>query len=261
MGKLSGAAVSARVFLLILAGLQLVGVDEARSATFATWGDVKAESHGFATRPRPREPFAELTFTPSSNDYARKWEKVLESAEKDQALVDGCILDSSTCPPGARGFVEIVEAARQRDGRARIGEVNRALNLGVQWTSDMVQHGVSDVWSSALTTLSSGKGDCEDYAIAKYLVLIALGFSREDLRLVIVRDKRLHSEHAVLTVRFDNQWLVLDNRHLLLLEDVDLLWQYSPMAVFTGNPGLKTRGPSRLTIRWAADPRTWRGDH
>ena len=36
-------------------------------------------------------------------------------------------------------------------------------------------------------TFATGKGDCEDYAIAKYVVLTAAGFPRDDLRLLDLR--------------------------------------------------------------------------
>ena len=41
----------------------------------------------------------------------------------------------------------------------------------------------------------------EDYAIVKYFVLRVSGISADDLRLVIVRDVRRHTKHAVVAVR------------------------------------------------------------
>ena len=39
----------------------------------------------------------------------------------------------------------------------------------------MAQWGVPDRWSPPLETLATGRGDCEDYAIAKYVALTAAG--------------------------------------------------------------------------------------
>jgi hypothetical protein len=43
-------------------------------------------------------------------------------------------------------------------------------------------------------------GQCQDYAIAKFLALRALGFADTQLRLVALRDTRREIDHAVLVV-------------------------------------------------------------
>src|SRR5258708_690122 len=88
----------------------------------------------------------------------------------------------------ARQFLAIVDDATARQGRARLGEINRAINLAIRPMSDLVQYGSIDVWSSPLATFASGAGDCEDYAIAKFVALRLAGVAAEDLRLVILRD-------------------------------------------------------------------------
>jgi predicted transglutaminase-like cysteine proteinase len=52
----------------------------------------------------------------------------------------------------------------------------------------VAQWGEVDVWSSPLVTFNTGAGDCEDYAIAKYVALQMTGISAEDLRIVVVLD-------------------------------------------------------------------------
>jgi transglutaminase-like putative cysteine protease len=75
-----------------------------------------------------------------------------------------------------------------------------------------------DVWSSPMATFASGRGDCEDYAIAKMFALRASGIAAEDLRFVVART-RGGDAHAVLAVRNDSQWIILDNRSMILVED------------------------------------------
>ena len=60
-------------------------------------------------------------------------------------------------------------------------------------------------------------GDCEDFAIAKYLALRGLGFPARDLRLLILYDERRQQAHAVLAVSRDGRELVLDNLHGAIL--------------------------------------------
>jgi predicted transglutaminase-like cysteine proteinase len=85
--------------------------------------------------------------------------------------------------------------------------------------SDLAQWGVPDRWSAPLATLTTGRGDCEDYAIAKYVALRVAGVAEEDVRLVIVRDLAVGEDHAVVSARLDGGWIILDNRWLALVED------------------------------------------
>ena len=72
-------------------------------------------------------------------------------------------------------------------------------------------HGVADRWSAPLATLATGRGDCEDYAIAKLQMLRSAGFADRDLYLVIVKDLVRRADHAVLVVRAEGRMLLLDN--------------------------------------------------
>ena len=44
---------------------------------------------------------------------------------------------------------------------------------------DLEHHGQIDVWSSPLATLARGAGDCEDYAIAKFIALQRAGIHHD----------------------------------------------------------------------------------
>jgi predicted transglutaminase-like cysteine proteinase len=113
-------------------------------------------------------------------------------------------------------FLDIVAQGQSHDGLARIGVINRAVNSAIVPTSDMRQWGVADHWSPPLETLTARRGDCEDYAIAKYVALIDAGVAKEDVKLVIVRKRLPEEEHAVVAARVDGVWLILDNRTLAL---------------------------------------------
>ena len=133
-------------------------------------------------------------------------------------LLDGRAANSwpSSIPPGPA------------TGRARIELVNRTINSAIRYTSDYAQHGVADLWSSPLATLASGRGDCEDYAIAKYVVLREAGVPAADMRLLLVHDRAVRQDHAVLAVLDNGRWIVLDNRHPMLLETASLP-QFTPL--------------------------------
>ena len=157
----------------------------------------------------------------SPEPLLKKWHELAADIERDRAILERCRLDAQACPPAAQRFLEVMHAADGKSGRALIGAVNRAVNLSIQSTSDVVQHGVGDRWSAPIETFAAGRGDCEDYAIAKYVALTEIGVAKEDARLLMVRNIHTHTDHALLAVRHEDRWLVLDSRHFALVDAVD----------------------------------------
>ena len=104
--------------------------------------------------------------------------------------------------------------------------------MAIRPTSDWAQYGYPDFSVSPLQTLGSGAGDCEDYAIVKYVALRELGVVPDDLRLVIVQDGKREIGHAVVAVRYEQRWLILDNRTMAIL-DVDEVREYPPCSHWT----------------------------
>jgi predicted transglutaminase-like cysteine proteinase len=176
------------------------------------------------------EPFGFEAATFRSSEILAKWEELQSRLSSEEETLATCRSDSGNCPAAARRFLEIVEAGRQSQGRARLGLINRAVNLSISPVSDLIQYGVGDFWSTPLATLRAGAGDCEDYAIVKYFALREAGIALDDLRLVIVHYIKNMTLHAVVTVRHDGEWLILDNRHHLLVKDLDAR-HYYPMFV------------------------------
>jgi predicted transglutaminase-like cysteine proteinase len=141
-------------------------------------------------------------------------------------------------------LLAIVDAGRQRYGRAKLGEINRAINLAIRSTSDEAQYGETDVWAAPLTTFSRGAGDCEDYAIAKFAALRLAGIAADDLRILILRDPVRGEDHAVAAARLDGRWLTLDNRRMAMVEDADIR-NYRPTFVMDRD-GIRRYAPAPL---------------
>ena len=84
-----------------------------------------------------------------------KWLGVLRRLDDEMVQLALCEGDRERCAsPAALKYLDIVDAARLRDGRARLGEINRAINLAIRPISDLAQHGRIDIWTSPLATLS-----------------------------------------------------------------------------------------------------------
>lgn len=109
--------------------------------------------------------------------------------------------------------------------------VNWYVNRRVQFEDDQRHFGRADVWSTANDTLRSGRGDCEDYAIAKMQMLRAAGFPDRDLYLVVLRDLVRRADHAVLVARAAGRMVMLDSGTDELV-DTDKVEDYRPVLTF-----------------------------
>lgn len=116
----------------------------------------------------------------------------------------------------------------------RLDAVNRYVNQRVAFVNDIQQYGASDRWAAAGETLRRGRGDCEDYAIAKLQILRRAGFAEKDLYLVILRDVARRADHAVLVVRAEGRMLVLDNGTSRIVDSTTIA-DYRPILTFSGS--------------------------
>jgi predicted transglutaminase-like cysteine proteinase len=186
---------------------------------------------------RPRSPEPEpfgLDAEPiAAGEFLTKWSGVMAEIRADDEVLARC-REGASCPNAARRFLAIIDEGRARSGRARIGIINRAINLAIIPTSDVAQWGVADRWSAPLETFTTRRGDCEDYAIAKYVALRAAGVAEEDVKLVVVRDTAAGENHAMVAVRLDGGWIILDNRSLVLVRDSEML-RATPLLVLDDN--------------------------
>jgi predicted transglutaminase-like cysteine proteinase len=171
----------------------------------------------------PDEPFGLFAAPVFGGPLLEKWAGLERELEDESLVLALCQEAPARCTsPAALRFLDIVDHAAARDGRARLGEINRAINLSLRPASDLALYGVIDAWIAPLAALTKGAGDCEDYAIAKYVALRAAGVARHDLRIVILHDTVRGEDHAVTAARLDGEWLLLDNRRMAMLTDGQL---------------------------------------
>jgi len=105
---------------------------------------------------------------------------------------------------------ELVAKLEGKDLRSQLKAVNRHMN-DVRYIVDPRNWGVPDYWATPAQFLERD-GDCEDYAIAKYLTLKRLGVPVDRMRIVVVQDNNLRVAHAVLAVYDGDEILILDNQ-------------------------------------------------
>ncbi len=115
---------------------------------------------------------------------------------------------------------------------ARIEAVNAYVNARVAFADDSRLFGIADRWSPAAETLARGRGDCEDYALAKMAMLRRAGLADKDLYFVVLKDLTRRADHAVLIVRSEGRFLVLDNGTDRLIDSADIR-DYRPILTFS----------------------------
>jgi predicted transglutaminase-like cysteine proteinase len=165
------------------------------------------------------EPFGLLSGAAPAGPMWIRWREFNTGVEQSTQALARCRAEPAACSAAEARLTAVIDSVRDVQGRAKLGIINREINLSIAYASDQIQHARADVWSSAVTTFSAGQGDCEDFAIAKYLALREAGIAAEDLRLVIGRISGVGLAHAVVAARLDGRWLILDNRRMMLLED------------------------------------------
>lgn len=119
-----------------------------------------------------------------------------------------------------------LSAFRHMDLKTMAREVNRLVNTK-NYIVDNRNWGKSDYWATPVEFLRRG-GDCEDFAIAKYIALRALGVPEERLRVAIVHDNHKNIPHAILIVYTDQGAYGLDNQIKTLIK-ADVEKRYRPI--------------------------------
>lgn len=88
------------------------------------------------------------------------------------------------------GLRDLLARARRSVAPQALALVNDYFNQTMAYRSDLATWGRQDHWATLLELLDRQAGDCEDFAIAKYLALLAAGVPDSRLRLVYARIAR-----------------------------------------------------------------------
>lgn len=160
-----------------------------------------------------------------------------------------------------RAFEELVFAASLLGLDARAAFVNMAINRCIDYALDPPSARGGDLWSTPFETLTRGAGDCEDFAIAKFYLLIASGAPREGVRLLYAfrrwPDRTARPLPHLVTV---TGWPLADPRVLDCInplavplsqrDDLEPLFSFDESAIW---PGLDTVAlTGRRIDRWQA---------
>ena len=138
-----------------------------------------------------------------------KWQRIV-----DENLRGAQCAGASQAPCVASSWSrwhELVQKVSALAGEERLQAVNKGINALLTYASDEETYGVGDHWATLQESMSRGRGDCEDIAIAKMWLLNAAGVDLSAMRLVVLKDTLRNLDHAVLSVVENGHQYVLDN--------------------------------------------------
>lgn len=162
-------------------------------------------------------------FAGSLSPYQRWRAVTVRFAAARRGADPSCVADAA-CP--ARRWDALVGELRRLPLRARLVAANDALNR-VPYIAAERNWGDPGYWETPYEFLARG-GQCQDYAIAKYLALAESGFPIDALHIVIVRDTVSGLDHAIAVADVDGDSLVLDNQIAEIVTESAAFRRYAP---------------------------------
>jgi predicted transglutaminase-like cysteine proteinase len=150
-----------------------------------------------------------LAAVPVQSGQFQPWsEKVFQYVEKEYG---------EKAAKRLRYLHDLIEKNQGLSVKEKLKLVNDTMNR-LPWIADKKHWKKADYWATPLEAITTFGGDCEDIAIAKWVVLRHLGISSAHLRLATVKIKRTGELHMVL-LYIENPDAPLDQQKPLVLDN------------------------------------------
>lgn len=154
----------------------------------------------------------------------------------------------------------LIEESRELPDNDKLNKVNAFFNRRSLFQDDIVVWQQGDYWATPLEFMGRGTGDCEDFAIAKYITLQLLGVGNERLRLIYVRAKiGSTSSVAHMVLGFypqpTEEPLILDNlissvRPASMRSDLLPVFSFNSDGLWVGGATASSADPTTRLSRW-----------
>lgn len=155
---------------------------------------------------------------------------------------------------------QLIEESRPLPDADKLNKVNAFFNRRMLFQDDIVVWQQADYWATPLEFMGRGTGDCEDFAIAKYVTLQMLGVGNERLRLIYVRAKvgsTTSIAHMVLGFypQPTEEPLILDNlissvRPASMRSDLSPVFSFNSDGLWVAGATASSADPTARLSRW-----------
>lgn len=157
---------------------------------------------------------------------ARRFALILSRHQVNLEMAPGRCQSGQSSACRLEDWQEALTEISRSNEADQIYRVNRYINR-FKYVTDRRNWGRRDYWAVPEQLFERG-GDCEDYVIAKYLSLRALGIDASRLRVVVVYDRKKREDHAVLAVLVSHETMILDNYHRRVMTWAEMKRRYRP---------------------------------
>jgi predicted transglutaminase-like cysteine proteinase len=154
---------------------------------------------------------------------------------------------------------KMMDESRDLPDVDKLSKVNTFFNRRVLYESDMAIWQQEDYWATPLEMVGRAAGDCEDFAIAKYMTLQMLGVNRQNLRLIYVRASAGGAVVAHMVMGYypqpTEEPLILDNlitsvRKASQRPDLAPVFSFNADGLWTGGATVSSSDPTARLSRW-----------
>ena len=205
-------------------------------------------------------PHAIAAGEPSVFGYAETRKEGLRAFPKWTSTLERYAEERGKTKAEYTAWVAFLDSVKNDTTIRKLNKINNFHNKS-RYILDPVNLGKTDYWAT-LRQFFARDGDCEDYAIAKYLSLRAIDFPKDKMRILVVKDMNLRVPHAILMVEVDGKTLILDNqitivadaskiRHYRPIFSVNEItwWRHTPLGASKIRKGKRARSKKRFQLR------------
>lgn len=123
--------------------------------------------------------------------------------------------------PLLQAWQQMLGEGKKANEADKLKRVNDFFNRRIAFDDDMSIWGQSDYWATPTELIGQGRGDCEDFSIAKYYSLIDLGVPINKLRLVYVKAAQNTPDGIFLQAHMVLAYYATPNADPLVLDNLN----------------------------------------
>jgi predicted transglutaminase-like cysteine proteinase len=158
-----------------------------------------------------------------------------------------------------QSWQRMVESSADLPDEDKLEAVNTFFNRRTLFQEDPVVWQQQDYWASPLEFMGRAAGDCEDYAISKYVTLLNMGVPRDKLRLIYVKARSGGASVAHMVLGYypnpAEEPMILDNligsiRMASQRGDLSPVFSFNADGLWVGGAARSSADPTSRLSRW-----------
>lgn len=156
-----------------------------------------------------------------------------------------------------------IEESKPLTEAQKLEVANTFFNRRIYYEVDLIVWKQNDYWATPLELMGRGDGDCEDFAISKYMTLLMMGVPDEKLRMIYVRaqsgNSTLVKSEAHMVLGYyetpSSEPLILDNlissiRPGSRRPDLTPVFSFNTQGLWVGGATASSADPTVRLSRW-----------